>query len=66
MKTELHSDRALRAAFEAMQPCHERTAVVVLAVALSKEAKRLLGPEKAAELAYQIADFLAADVKTGQ
>jgi len=63
MKTETHSQRALALAFAAMEPCHERTAVVVLAVALSKEAKRLLGPERAAELAYQIADHLAVDLK---
>lgn len=64
MKTETHSERALALAFEAMEPCHARTSVVVLAVALGKEARRLLGPEKAAELAYQIADYLAVDLKT--
>jgi len=64
MKTQTHSQRALAAAFKAMGPCHERTAVVVLALGIAEEARRLLGPEKAAELAYQIADQLAVDLKT--
>lgn len=61
MKTRTHSDRALAAAFAATAPCHERTAVVVLGMGLAKAAVRLLGREKAAELAYQIADQLAVD-----
>lgn len=63
MKTQTHSQRALAAAFAEMAPCHERTAVVVLGLALAKETARVLGQERAAELAYQIADQLAVDLQ---
>lgn len=59
MKTQTHSQRALAAAFQEMQPCHERTAIVVLANAIANEAVRLLGAERAAELHYTIADALS-------
>lgn len=62
MITKTHSQRALEAAFAAMAPCHERTAVVVLAMGIAQEARRLLGDERAAELAYKIADELALKV----
>ncbi len=64
MKTGTHSDRALALAFSAMEPCHARTAVLVLAMGLAAEAQRMFGREKAAELAYMIADQLAVDLKT--
>lgn len=63
MTTQTHSQRAIAAAFAAMAPCHERTAVVVLANGVLLEAVRLLGPERAAELAYNIADGLAVLVE---
>lgn len=63
MTTQTHSQRAIKAAFAAMGPCHERTIVVVLANAIATEAVRLLGPERAAELAYNIADGLAVLVE---
>lgn len=63
MTTQTHSQRALAAAFAEMQPCHPRTAVVVLANAIASEAVRLLGAERAAELAYNIADGVAVLVE---
>lgn len=63
MKTQTHSQRALDAAFAALAPCHDRTAVVILGMALAREATRVLGQEKAALLAYQIADQLVASDK---
>jgi hypothetical protein len=62
MKTETHSQRAIAAAMQAMG-CHERTAIVVLFMGLGEEAKRILGDEPAALLAYQIADQLAVEVQ---
>lgn len=56
MKTRTHSERALAAALAEMKPCADRTAVTVLWFAIANEALRLMGPEKAAEMAYSIAD----------
>lgn len=64
MKTQTHSQRAMAAAFKALEPCHERTAVVLLGMGLANEAVRVLGQEKAAELAYSIADMLAVGAKS--
>jgi hypothetical protein len=63
MSTDTHSQRAVAAALAAMQPCHERTAIVVLANGIALEAVRLLGAKRAAELAYNIADGLAVLVE---
>jgi hypothetical protein len=59
MKTQTHSERALAAAMAVMEPCADRTAVTVLWFAIANEALRLMGPEKAAALAYGIADGFA-------
>lgn len=59
MTTQTHSQRALAAAFAALEPCAEPTALLILGMGWAKEAQRIIGPEKAAELAYSIADQLA-------
>jgi hypothetical protein len=63
MSPQTHSERAIKAAMDAMGPCQRSSAIVVLMMALARQAQLELGAEAAATLAYQVADQLAVDVK---
>jgi hypothetical protein len=63
MTARPRSEKAIEAAIDVMGDCARGTALVVLAMALAKDAQRTIGKEKAAELAYMVADQLASDLK---
>lgn len=63
LRTSTHGKRAVEAALAALDPCHHRTAVIVLFFAAARELGATFDAETAAELAYMMADELATGVQ---
>jgi hypothetical protein len=54
-----HGERAIAAAMEALHPCHERTAAIVLFFAAARLVGQTFDAETAGSIAYMMADELA-------